>query len=283
MRIEESRVQDSSQRLRPKPPARHTLTGNFVVHKDFPSIYLEKDRTIIVYLPPDYERNLRKRYPVLYMHDGQNLFDGATSFIPGVEWRMDETAEELISNGEIEPMIIVGIYNTGESRLDEYTFIKDWRGRGGKADDYAKMIIEELKPFIDAKYRTLRTPEHTGVGGSSLGGLVSLYFGLRYNEVFGKLAILSPSTWWAGKAIVKEVAKIKRKPNQKIWLDVGLKEDMHTMVSPTRLLKYSLIAKGWELDEDLLYFEAPNSGHSESDWAKRVGPMLRFLFPVQMK
>src|SRR5438552_1777036 len=103
----------------------HTLTGNIKTHQNFHSKFLSRDRDILVYLPPDYDREKTKRYPVFYMHDGQNLFDGGTSYIPGQEWRADETAERLIKSGLIEPIIIVGIYNTGEQRIDEYTPTKD--------------------------------------------------------------------------------------------------------------------------------------------------------------
>ena len=130
------------------------------------------------------------------MQDGQNLFDPETSFIKGNYWRMGETADELILAGEIEPLIIVGIYNTGEHRIDEYTPVEDKRLGGGQADAYGQMLVEELKPFVDHAYRTLPGTENCGMGGSSLGGLVTLYLGLRYTWMFGKLAVMSPSVWW---------------------------------------------------------------------------------------
>ena len=123
-------------------------------------------------MPPDYERDTHHRYPVLYMHDGQNLFDSSTAF-GGNEWRLDDTAEELIERGAIEPLIIVGIYNTGEQRIHEYTPTADAKLGGGKADLYGRMLVEEVRPFIDGTYRTLRGAENTGLGGSSLGGLVT--------------------------------------------------------------------------------------------------------------
>src|SRR6478672_11960066 len=131
----------------------HTLTGDIRHHSNFHSKILNNDRELIVYLPPDYEKNKRQRYSVFYMHDGQNLFDGATSFIPGQEWRVDETAQRLIDAGTIEPLIIVGIYNT-KDRIDEYTAAADEKyKKGGKADLYGRMLVEELKPFIDSRYR----------------------------------------------------------------------------------------------------------------------------------
>src|SRR5918992_4420314 len=121
----------------------HTLSGEFRTHKSFHSRFLPSDRDILVYLPPGHDANKKQRYPVLYLHDGQNLFDGATSFIKGVEWQVDETAQALITNGAIRPVIIVGIYNTGKERIDEYTPTVDVRHKmGGKADLYGRMIEE---------------------------------------------------------------------------------------------------------------------------------------------
>jgi predicted alpha/beta superfamily hydrolase len=170
----------------------HTLTGDIRYNKNFHSKLLNNDRDVIVYLPPDYETNKNKRFSVFYMHDGQNLFDGSTSFIPGQEWRVDETAQSLINAHKIEPLIVVGIYNTGKDRVNEYTPTQDSKYKtGGNADLYGRMLVEELKPFIDQTYRTKRDAAHTGLGGSSLGGLVSLYLGLKYTDVFSKLAVIS--------------------------------------------------------------------------------------------
>jgi predicted alpha/beta superfamily hydrolase len=144
------------------PPRQQTLTGEFRAHPKFHSKFLPADRDVLVYLPPGYDRDRSRRYPVLYMHDGQNLFDGSTSFIPGMEWRVDETAQALIESGAIEPLIIVGIYNTGNLRVDEYTPTADARYKaGGKAALYGRLIVEELKPFIDARYRTRREASAT--------------------------------------------------------------------------------------------------------------------------
>ncbi len=236
---------------------------------------------MIVYLPPGYEASLDVRYPVLYMHDGQNLFDAATAFL-GNEWGLDESAEEMISGGRIQALIIVGIYNTGPQRISEYTPVKDRRGRGGRAWLYGKLIVQELKPFIDQQYRTLPGPENTGLGGSSLGGLVSLYLGLEYPAVFGKLMVMSPSVWWANRAIIKHVLRLKKKPDLKIWLDVGTEEDQEAGIHINNIIDLCdvLYRKGWRLGHDLMFLRDEGAGHNESAWGQRARSALQFLFPT---
>jgi predicted alpha/beta superfamily hydrolase len=266
----------------------HTLTGDIRLHKDFHSQILNNDRDVIVYLPPGYDREKRRRYSVLYLHDGQNLFDGATSYIPGQEWRADETAQSLIAREKIEPLIIVGVYNTGKDRVNEYTPVEDPKYKaGGKADLYGRLLVEELKPFIDKAYRTKKGPAHAGLGGSSLGGLVSMYLGLKYPKVFGRVAVVSPSVWWADNHTVHQVEALPKKPPLRIWLDIGTKEDgdaqeAQRTVDGARLLKETLIKKGWNLGKDLKYFEAQGAEHSERAWASRVERILEFLFPGKL-
>ena len=250
----------------------HTLTGYIEYHKS--------PRDVIVYLPPDYNSSRDLHYPVIYMHDGQNLFDAATAF-GGNEWGLDETAEQMIATGEIQPLIIVGIYNAGVERLAEYTPVKDKRGRGGRARAYGKQIVNELKPLIDKHYRTLPDAANTGIGGSSLGGLVSLYLGMQYPEVFGKLLVMSPSVWWASAAILKDIRKRRSKIRQKIWLDIGTREDVRPeiCVEQVRQLRDALTEKGWTLGEDLAYMEDEGGGHNELAWGYRAPDALKFLFP----
>lgn len=266
----------------------HTLTGDIRVHKDFHSRILNNDRDVIVYLPPGYDQKKHTRYSVLYLHDGQNLFDGATSFIPGQEWRVDEAVEGLIARGKIEPLIVVGIYNTGKDRVNEYTPVEDPKYKaGGKADLYGRLLVEELKPFIDSTYRTRKDAAHTGLGGSSLGGLVSIYLGLKYPNVFGRLSVVSPSVWWANNYIVHYVEALRKKRAIRVWLDIGTKEggnaaEAQKTVKGAQLLKDTLIKKGWKLEEDLKYFEAQGAEHNERAWAARVEQILEFLFPGKL-
>ena len=258
----------------------HTLTGDFRHHAKFHSNFIAHDRDVMVYLPPDYQRDETRRYPVLYLQDGHNLFDATTAF-NGVEWGVDETAQRLILGGKIEPLIVVAIYNSGGDRIDEYTPTVDPRQkRGGKADLYGRFLIEELKPFIDQTYRTLAGPEFTGLGGSSLGGLVSLYLGLKHPNVFSRLMIMSPSVWWDHWMILGFVQQLRAKPTTRIWLDIGTKEGKFTP-GIVRQLRDLLLIQGWRLDTDLKFMEIRGGHHTEAAWAKRVEPALRFLFPKQ--
>jgi predicted alpha/beta superfamily hydrolase len=259
-------------------PASSLLKSRLRMHQQFASKVEDQKHDIIVYVPPMYDAQPDRRYPVLLMQDGQNLFDPETSFIKGNYWRLGETADELILAGEIEPLIIVGIYNTVPYRINEYTPAEDNRLGGGRADAYGQMMVEELKPFLEHSYRTLPGAANWGMGGSSLGGLVTLYLGLRYTWVFSKLAVMSPSVWWRGRAILTTVGQIQRKPELKIWLDVGTREGRRTLPD-VRSLKKALIAKGWKRGKDLAYMEAKGGEHSEWAWAERVAPMLKFLFP----
>lgn len=258
----------------------HTLTGNIKLHSGEQVSFLRFPRDVIVYLPPDYEVSGDRRYPVLYLHDGQNLFDSATAFA-GNEWGLDELTEEMITKAQVQPLIIVGIYNTGVDRMDEYTPVSDRRGRGGRARSYGAMLVEDLKPFIDRKYRTLPDVANTGLGGSSLGGLVTLYLGLQYPRIFGKLIVMSPSVWWANRAILKQVRKLRVKVNPKIWLDTGTCEGQspEDCVRNTADLCKALVGKGWRLGRDLAYVEDEGAGHNEKAWGLRMRQALGFLFP----
>ncbi|HWC18104.1 MAG TPA: alpha/beta hydrolase-fold protein [Terriglobales bacterium] len=266
-------------------------------HHNVISRYLPHRRDLVVYLPPDYEQGDRQ-YPVLYLHDGQNLFDPETAYVRGMDWKADETADELIRAGEIQPLIIVGIFNTGVHRIEEYTPTRDRKLGGGHAGLYGRMLVEEIKPFIDERYRTLDGPENTGLGGSSLGGLATLYLGFTYPDVFGKLAVLSPSVWWDNKAILKIIAKSSNQqtefgwkhstvsiqgtrhhhPRLKIWISMGT-EESKTGVRDTNLLHNALIRQGWREGENLHYEVIEGGKHNEAAWAERVQPVLKYLFP----
>jgi predicted alpha/beta superfamily hydrolase len=244
------------------------------LHSEFTSKHLASPRQVIVWLPPGYATDKDSRYPVLYMHDGQNVY---------IEWRIDDIAKPLIAAKEIEPLIIVMIANDGtpESRANDYTWTKQANARaGGGAENYARMLVEELKPFIDKEYRTRSDAASTGVGGASFGGIVSLHLGLKYPEVFGRLAVMSPSVWWDNKVIVRDVQALKTRTPARIWLDVGASE-RDPMPRNAKELRDALTRKGWKVGTDLTYYELPNGTHDEESFARRAADMLKFLFPAK--
>jgi predicted alpha/beta superfamily hydrolase len=255
----------------------HTLTGDIRKHTRFRSQFLERNCTVLVYLPPGYDRRGATHYPVLYLHDGQNVFDRATSI--GEEWQVDEKAQQLITSGAIRPLIIVAVYHAGEKRVDEYAPTPVPEKGGGRADDYGRMLVQELKPFIDRTYKTLPGAANTAMGGSSLGGLVTMHLGLRYYTAFGNLAVLSPSVWWDDRVILRDVAALERALPLRIWLDAGTAEGAE-VVADARSLRDALVAKGWSLGKDLMYFEAEGGEHNERSWGARMEPVLKFMFPT---
>lgn len=234
----------------------------------------------MVYLPPGYEDGGATRYPVLYLQDGQNLFDPATAFA-GNDWKADLTADQLIRHGCIPPLLIVGIHNTGAKRISEYTPTRDkGRRKGGKADRYAQMMAREIKPFIDREFRTFKGAEATGVGGSSLGALASLECGLLYPRVFGNIAAISPSVWWDNRVVLRFVEEYTGRSRPRVWLDIGTQEgdNPHRIVEDTRMLRDVLVGKGWDPGSTLTYHEVQGGSHSEFAWASRFGFILEWMF-----
>lgn len=236
---------------------------------------------LVVCLPPGYDRDRSRRYPVLYLQDGQNVFDDYPMAPFGVQWGVDTTARALMYAGLVEPLILVAIGNAGRERIDEYTPTRDAaHDAGGLADQYGDMLVHEIKPLIDQDYRTLTDAANTGVGGSSLGGLLSLHLGLTHPNVFGKLALLSPSVWWDDRWIVRQLAAFPAQHETlKIWLDVGTAEAR--MLRGARLLHRTLVRRGWRAGVDLQYYEAPGALHDERSWGERIGLVLQFLFPAK--
>jgi predicted alpha/beta superfamily hydrolase len=244
------------------------------------SRFVPNAHDVVVCVPPGYDRDLTRRYPVVYLHDGQNVFDEYPMAPFGVQWGVDTTARALMQAGAIEPMILVAIGNAGRERIDEYTPTRDAaHDAGGLADRYGQMLAYEVKPFIDRHYRTKKDAANTGLIGSSLGGLLTLHLGLTHPAVFGKLALMSPSVWWDDRWIVRQlVTAVGGRPDLMIWLDVGLLEKR--MLRGARLLCRVLQRRGWRLGEDLEYVEVDGALHDERSWGLRIGRVLRFLFPA---
>lgn len=250
-------------------------------HTDFRSEVLDTARTVVVFTPKGYARDTRRRYPLLLLHDGQNVFDGGTSYVPGQYWRMGESAEELIAARQIEPLVIAAVYHGSENRIWEYTPTKGGKLGGGGAKEHGRMVIEELLPWLRSRYRLLPQARHTGVGGSSLGGLATIWLGLEYPDVFGKLAVMSPSVWWGNRALLRKLPAIHYPQRQRVWLDIGTQEGSAAFgsIRDVRLLKAMMVSKGWREGRTLHYEEVAGGEHNECAWAARVPDMLKFLYP----
>jgi predicted alpha/beta superfamily hydrolase len=241
----------------------------------FTSSIIGHPREITIYLPPGYDDRPERRYPVLYMQDGQNVFDAHRAFIPGQHWRMQEAADAAIGSRTASPMIIVAIDNAGVARIDEYTPTREARHNGGgRANDYARMLVEELKPAIDGRFRTIAGDN--AIGGSSLGGLLSLHVVLTRRDVFSRAAVVSPSVWWGGRAVLETVRSFDGPP-PRLWLDIGGREGAQAL-HDARVLRDLILAKGWPKDS-FRYYEDRRGDHSERAWARRVRLALEFLFP----
>jgi len=244
--------------------------GELHLIPDVPSPGLEASHTLIVSTPSSY-RTGEGRYPVLYMQDGQNLFDPRTSFAG--DWGLT-TALSWASRRGIEP-IVVGIYNAGKARFDEYSPFAEPGTGGGSGDRYLDFLLTTVKPLVDERFRTAPGRETTGIAGSSLGGLISLYAFFRRDAVFGFAGALSPSLWFGNEAIFDVVARSPR-PAGRIYLDIGLREgERHLMLA--RTMRDLLIARGFEPRRTLRYVEDRDGAHREADWGRRFRKALPFL------
>jgi predicted alpha/beta superfamily hydrolase len=215
-----------------------------------------------VFLPPGYHENTLRKYPVLYMHDGHNFFFKEEAFV-GNTWRTDEVLNMLDKMNAIEEVIVVGIYPN--DRMTEYTL--------PGYQDYGRFLVETLKPLIDAKYRTLTDPLNTAVMGSSLGGVVSLFLGWQWPEVFGKVACLSSTFTYRDDLLDRVSKEAKRKI--RIYLDSGWPGDNY---EATRSMRDRLIWKGYHPCSELFYLAFPDAKHDERAWASRSSIPFQFLF-----
>lgn len=226
------------------------------------------ERDLVIWLPPDYEKS-EQRYPVLYMHDGQNIFDSRTSAF-GVDWQADETADSLICSGEIPPLIIVGIYNT-QDRGDEYL-------PGSTSEAYMNLIINNIKPLIDTKYRTLQGRENTYTGGSSAGGIISFMMVWEHPDVFSKALCFSPAFKIDRIDYVSKVIGTERRDNVYFYIyNGGLGTDIRLRPGVEEMLQ-ALKQKGYKEGKDFYYDEDLSSEHFESAWAKHFPLALKILF-----
>jgi predicted alpha/beta superfamily hydrolase len=247
--------------------------GRHFVLTDIPGPSPDVTRTVVVHLPGAYDEEVR-RYPVIYMQDGQNLFDDSTSFAGS--WSL---GEELVSASRLgADAIIVGIHHASAHRVNEYSPFVDERVGGGDAAAYATWVCDVLRPAINDRFRTLPAREQTGVAGSSMGGLFSLYAIFARSDVFGFAAVMSPSLWFASGAIFDWV---HNQPfvDARIYLDVGAREGERTLANARRL-RDMLMAKGYLPGQRLRWVEDASGVHHESAWGRRFRKALPALLAV---
>jgi predicted alpha/beta superfamily hydrolase len=232
-------------------------------------------RRVWLYLPPGYAASPHQRYPVLYLQDGQNVFDEATAFAG--EWGVDETLNHLAKEQPGRPgCIVVAIDNGGAHRLDEYS---PWANaeykQGGEGDQYTNFLALTLKPYIDAHYHTRPDAAHTAIAGSSMGGLIAFYAGLKYPRVFGRVGVFSPAIWFAKDSLL---AYERRRPvpmASRFYFVAGPAES-ETMVPLMREVSNVLLARG--LKPSHVAFSTPTDGqHAEWFWRREFGPAYRWL------
>jgi predicted alpha/beta superfamily hydrolase len=272
----------------PTPVTGPGVTGTVVRYASMPSAHVAA-RNVDVWLPPGYGQDPKKRYPVLYMHDGQNLFDPATSY-GNVDWAVDEAMTRLIKQGEVREAIVVGVWNSPK-RFQEYMPQRAVRGmdriavpgldvRAGDvlSDRYLEFLVKELKPFIDATYATLTDRANTTLMGSSMGGLISQYAMSKYPEVFGGAGCVS-THWPAGDGIALDdfAAHLPDPATHRYWFDFGT-ATLDASYEPYQQRADEILRKaGYVEGQNWITKKFDGAEHSEKAWRLRVDQPLRFL------
>ena len=268
-----NRVDLLALRVMPLAPNTH---GSLKIVDNIASPQLGNSRSLRIYLPPSYDTQPQKRYPVLYMHDGQNLFDATTTSY-GTAWDVGRTMDRLIANGEMQEAIVVGIDNTSD-RIPEYTPCCDPQYGGGKLDAYQAFITDTVKPYIDGSLRTLPGREHTAIMGSSLGGIASVYIAEHRPDIFSKAGGVSSSFWWNRRDLIAKAPAPSTHRPVKYYIDAGTNGDG---MDDTIAMRDAMLAKGYKLGQDLYFYAAEGGVHNEKSWAERLHLPLTWFFPAQ--
>ncbi|GAA3996281.1 alpha/beta hydrolase-fold protein [Hymenobacter fastidiosus] len=246
-----------------------------VMSTSFAIPQLGRTRRVWLYLPEGYLANPTSRYPVLYMHDGQNVFDACTSF--SGEWGVDETLKQLQQQGlDATGCIVVAIDNGGGQRLNEYSPWNNPQYGGGQGDQYVDFLVQTLKPYIDTNYRTLTGREYTGIAGSSMGGLISTYAALKYPSVFSKVGVFSPAFWFAEQPLFQYVQQHPANPDTKFYFVSGTTESQ-TMVPLMQAMRDALQSGGVPA-ANLSYNPRPDGQHAEWFWKREFAAAYQWLF-----
>ncbi|MFH0880657.1 MAG: alpha/beta hydrolase-fold protein [Lentisphaerota bacterium] len=246
------------------------ITGNYRIHEGFHSNMLRYDRRVIVWLPPFYEQNKDRHYPVLYMQDGQQVFDPRTSTW-NVDWGVDECCQMLILNGQMQDIIVVAVYST-EDRFLEYN-------PSMAGPEYGRFLLEELKPFIDREYRTLPGRGHTAIAGASMGATIAFHIAWTRPDKFFGAACLSPAFRFNDDQACLDLARnLSSLPDLKTFLYCGEGDPTEKeLMKGARDMNGLLQSKGMN-EEHLLFKEDAGGEHNEMTWSKYTPDLLKFLF-----
>lgn len=261
-------------------PSTRTATVR-VLAESLPMPQLGRTRRVWVYLPADYARTTR-RYPVLYLHDGQNVFDAATSYAG--EWGVDETLDSLLARGA-PAAIVVAADHGGDRRLDEYNPWKarDPRHGGGEGEAYVRWLVETLKPAIDARFRTLPGPAHTGILGSSMGGLVSLYAAVTRPDVFGRAGVFSCACWIADPQVYELAARARLRPDARVYFLAGGAESPDGSVARDQRRVVDALRAAGVPASSVRDVVRPDGRHTESFWRREFASAFRWLFAEPLR
>lgn len=250
-------------------------------HEAFHSTWLGADRDLTVYLPAGSDAGAGP-YPLLILHDGQNLFDPARAH-GGQTWRVAEAVDALVAGGRIPPLVVVGVDHGGDARAREYTPTPGREPGAGLVDRHARFLVDEVLPFLAAHYAIRTDFDALGLGGSSLGGLATLAVAMAAPRRFGKLIVMSPSVWWDRRVILRRLRRSPLDPRTRVWIDAGIKEGAK-VVRDARDLTDLLRAQAGTapldtpVDAHIRLVVDPAGDHSEISWARRIGEAIAFCY-----
>lgn len=252
-------------------PGTHTVTDNVQMLDEFVIPQLNTSRSIWIYLPPDYATS-DKKYPVIYMQDGQHLFDAFYS--PTGEWKIDESMDNMFIQGDFGA-IVVGVTNGGPDRTKEYTPWSNPTNGGGNGEAYADFLAHTLKPFIDKSYRTMPEREYTAIAGSTLGANIALYTAIEYQDVFGKVGLFSPALWYSDSCYIHLLEKGIHQ-NLKVYFVAGQQESDSNIAEMRRM--YDALAREGQDENEMHFVSEPDGAHSEWFWEREFPDAYKWLF-----
>lgn len=232
------------------------------------------DRVVRVLAPAGYSERRPSAYPLLLLHDGQNLFAEGSTAPGGGSWRVDLAVPSLIASGRIPPVVVAGIDHAGDGRIAEFAPTRAGRLGGGGASEYARLVVADILPRLSADYHVRTDPDGIGLGGSSMGGLVTLWMAILFPGFFGRLIVMSPSLWWDRRVVLRHLRTHEIEPLPKMWLDAGRREGAAVTRDARELHK--LLRR--QSRSEVRYVEDAVGDHSEASWGRRLPDALEWTW-----